>query len=472
MSNAPRSAAARRNWGDDDSGTPILHLDMDAFFASVEELDYPHLRGRPLAVGGRERGVISAANYQARAYGVRSAMPTHLALAACPQLVLQPGRFSRYREVSAAVMALLAEVTYRVEQVSVDEAYLDVSGARRTGGSPVEIGAHLRQRIRERVGVPASVGVGSTKLIAKLASAHAKPDGLLLIPAQRSLEFLHSLPVGAIPGVGAVTQRKLSARELHTVGDLADLLLTGLLPGARHAAGAPAARHGGSVVPAAGHAAGAPAARHGGSVVPVTALPLLPGGRELERLVGRSAAESLARMVFNDDRRQVRPERQEKSLGKERTFATNLRTKAELAQHVRKFAYHCAASLRTANQRASVVAIKVRDGQFRTVTRSRSLDRPSNAVGQITDAALALLETLPMPPTGVRLLGVRVEGLVGQESGYQAAFDDDPRDSASAHGVDEVRRRFGTDALLPAALLPTALPGKQERPPGGGATTP
>lgn len=469
MSNAPRSEAARRNWGDDDSGTPILHLDMDAFFASVEELDFPHLRGKPVAVGGKERGVISAANYQARAFGVRSAMPTHMALAACPQLILQPGRFSRYREVSAAVMAILGEITYKVEQVSVDEAFLDVSGARRTGGSPVEIGRHLRQRIRAEVGVPASVGIGSTKLIAKLASAHAKPDGLLLIPAPRSLEFLHSLPVGAIPGVGAVTQAKLSSRELHTVGDLARLLRTGQLPGTGSGWG----QRGGGVRGGVGRSedgGGSAGSALAGSPSPgaeVAALPLLPGGRELERMVGRAAAESLARLVFNNDRRKVQPKRQEKSLGKERTFATNLRAKAELAEHVRKFAYHCAASLRAANQRAGVVAIKVRDGQFRTVNRSRSLEQPSNSVGQITEAALTLLEALPVPPTGVRLLGVRVEGLVGQESGYQAALDDDPRDAASAQGIDEVRRRFGTDALLPAALL-----GKRDKPSAGGTPSP
>lgn len=470
MSNAPRSEAARRNWGDDDSGTPILHLDMDAFFASVEELDFPHLRGKPVAVGGKERGVISAANYQARAFGVRSAMPTHMALAACPQLILQPGRFSRYREVSAAVMAILGEITYKVEQVSVDEAFLDVSGARRTGGSPVEIGRHLRQRIRAEVGVPASVGIGSTKLIAKLASAHAKPDGLLLIPAPRSLEFLHSLPVGAIPGVGAVTQAKLSSRELHTVGDLARLLRTGQLPGTGSGWGQ---RGGGGVRGGVGRSedgGGSAGPALAGSPSPgaeVAALPLLPGGRDLERMVGRAAAENLARLVFNNDRRKVQPKRQEKSLGKERTFATNLRAKAELAEHVRKFAYHCAASLRAANQRAGVVAIKVRDGQFRTVNRSRSLEQPSNSVGQITEAALTLLEALPVPPTGVRLLGVRVEGLVGQESGYQAALDDDPRDAASAQGIDEVRRRFGTDALLPAALL-----GKPDKPSAGGTPSP
>ncbi|MDO4791705.1 MAG: DNA polymerase IV [Buchananella hordeovulneris] len=431
MSNAPRSANARRHWGDDDSATPILHLDMDAFFASVEELDFPALKGRPVAVGGRERGVISAANYAARAYGVRSAMPTHQALAACPGLILRPGRFARYSEVSGQVMKILREATYLVEQVSVDEAYLDVSGARRTAGTPVAIATELRRRIRAEVGVPASVGVGSTKLIAKLASAHAKPDGLLLIPAERSLEFLHCLPVGAVPGIGAVTAQKLLRREINTVGDLARLLTKGGQP------------------------------RPAGPAV----LALLPGGAELERMVGHSLAESLARLVFNEDRRRVSPGRQEKSLGRERTFAQNLRSRAELAEHARRFAFHCAALLRASGQVATTVAIKLRDGQFQTITRSRSLQRATNSSAQITQVALALLDAVPVPPTGVRLLGVRVEGLRSLESGVQAAFDDDPRQSASAAGMDQVHRRFGVEALMPAALLGKTAAAKGEHGP-------
>ena len=199
MSRSPRASAARRSWGDDDSGAPILHVDMDAFFASVELLEHPELVGRPVIVGGDSgRGVVSAASYEARVYGVTSAMSMAEAHRRCPQAVVLPVRHGLYSRVSRRVMEILGRVTPMMEKVSVDEAFLDVSGARRRMGPPVAIARWIRAEVRERIGVPASVGVAATKFVAKLASSHAKPDGLLLVPADATRDFLDVLPVGAL----------------------------------------------------------------------------------------------------------------------------------------------------------------------------------------------------------------------------------------------------------------------------------
>ena len=203
MSRAPRNEAARRSWGEDDSATPILHVDMDAFYASVELLDHPELVGRPVIVGGTDgRGVVSAASYEARAYGVSSAMSMSQALRRCPQAVVLPVRHSHYSRVSRQVMAILEQVTPVLEKVSVDEAFLDVSGAQRRMGPPVRIAQWIRSTIRQSLGLPASVGIASTEFVAKLASSHAKPDGLLLVPASATQDFLNVLPVGAMWGGG------------------------------------------------------------------------------------------------------------------------------------------------------------------------------------------------------------------------------------------------------------------------------
>ena len=202
MSNAPRDARAKRDWGSDDSATPILHVDMDSFFAQVEMREDPSLVGRPIIVGGTSgRGVVTSATYEARALGVRAGMPTSRARALCPTAAFIPGSHSLYRRYSRQVMEILATVTPDLEQVSIDEAFLDVSGARRRLGPPTRIARLIRSRIRESVGLPASVGIAATKSVAKIASSHAKPDGLLLIPAPATVDFLHGLPVGALWGL-------------------------------------------------------------------------------------------------------------------------------------------------------------------------------------------------------------------------------------------------------------------------------
>ncbi|UNX55969.1 DNA polymerase IV [Georgenia sp. TF02-10] len=400
MSRGPRSATARRSWGEDDTGCTVLHVDMDAFFASVELLDHPELRGRPLIVGGEHRGVVAAASYEARAFGVHSAMPTARARALCPQAVVLPGRHHRYAEVSRQVMAVLAEVTPVLEQVSVDEAFLDVAGAVRRMGPPVTIARWIRAQVRERTGVPASVGVATTKHVAKLASTHAKPDGLLLVPAAQTVPFLHSLPVGALWGVGEKTREVLERRGWDTVADIA-----------------------------------------------ATPLPVL------HRAVGVAAGQRLHELAWGIDPRPVRPGRAEKSVGTETTFAVDVIDRAALETVLLDQAHQCAARLRQGGLRAGGVAIKVRRPDFTTLTRSRALPAPTDLAHDLHVAARALLAAVEIPAAGVRLLGLRAERLVGADDGVQATLDEDPHRARAERAMDGVRARFGPQLLRPASLL-------------------
>lgn len=402
MSRAPRSAAARRSWGEDDTGCSILHLDMDAFFVSVELLDRPELRGRPVIVGGQQRGVVAAASYEARRYGIHSAMPAARARALCPDLVVLPAQHGRYSAVSRQVIQILSEVTDVVEQLSIDEAFLDVRPAIRRMGPPTEIARWLRREIWARLQLPASVGVATTKHVAKLASAHAKPDGLLLIPGAATVDFLHSLPVGALWGVGERAQESLSAHGIETVRDLA----------------------------------------HTTEV-------------ELRAILGRAAAQRLLDLAWGRDPRPVRPGREEKSIGTESTFPVDISDRAELGRVLLAQAHACAARLRKAGYAARRVAIKVRFPDFTTLTRSRTLADPTNTAHDLHGAAVDLLTALEVPSGGVRLLGLRAEQLQHAELGLQAAFDfEESADSAAAErAMDGVRARFGNDVLVPASLL-------------------
>ncbi len=211
----------------DDATATILHVDMDAFFAAVELLDHPELRGKPAIVGHPgPRSVVTSATYEARRFGVRSAMPVSQALRLCPTAIILPPHMEKYREYSKRVMTIFSEVTPLVEPLSIDEAFLDVSGARRLLGSPRRIAELIRSRVREETGLTCSVGAASTKFVAKLASGRAKPDGLLVIPASETLAYLRPLPVGALWGVGESTQQSLQRLGLHTVADLADTPLS------------------------------------------------------------------------------------------------------------------------------------------------------------------------------------------------------------------------------------------------------
>jgi len=402
VSRGPRSAAARRDWGDDDSGAPILHVDMDAFFASVELIDRPELRGAPVIVGGQHRGVVLAATYEARACGVHSAMPMTRARVLCPQAVVISPDHHRYRDVSRAVMAILAEITPVLEPVSIDEAFLDVSGARRRLGPPAEIARRLRERIAAELHVPASVGVAATKFVAKLASSHAKPDGLLVIPAPATVPFLHSLPVGALWGVGERTAERLSRLAIETVADLAH-----------------------------------------------TPLPTL------QQAVGRAGGQRLHDLSWGRDPRPVEPVRREKSIGHEQTFATNLSDRAELAAVLLDQAHRCAARLRTGELLAGGVAIKVRHADFTTLTRSRALEAPSDVAHQLYLTARELLAGMDVPREGVRLLGLRCESLSdAATTAVQVRLDEDDTGRRQAErAMDDIRQRYGVGSLTVGSLV-------------------
>ncbi|GAA4423762.1 DNA polymerase IV [Georgenia halophila] len=400
MSRSPRSAAARRSWGQDDTGCTILHVDMDAFFVSVELLDHPELRGRPVIVGGELRGVVAAASYEARAYGVHSAMPAGRARALCPQAVVLRGRHERYTEVSREVMAILSEVTPELEQVSIDEAFLDVAGAVRRMGSPTEIGRWIRREVQARTGVPASVGVAGSKHVAKLASTHAKPDGMLLVPLDATVAFLHSLPVGALWGVGEKSREVLERRGIDTVAELA-------------------------------------------------ATPLAT----LHRMLGTAAGQRLHELAWGQDPRQVQTRRAEKSVGTESTFAQDITDRGTLERILLRQAHECAARLRAGQVLTARVAIKVRHADFTTLSRSHTLAAPTDLAHEVYTASRDLLAGVAIPAAGIRLLGLRAERLIGGGEGVQMALDEDPHQALAERAMDGVRARFGPTVLQPASLL-------------------
>ena len=409
MSNAPRDARAKRDWGSDDSATPILHVDMDSFFAQVEMREDPSLVGRPIIVGGTSgRGVVTSATYEARALGVRAGMPTSRARALCPHAAFVPGSHGLYRRYSQEVMGILATITPALEQVSIDEAFLDVSGARRRLGSPLEIATLIRTRIRDSVGLPASVGIASTKSVAKIASSHAKPDGLLLIPHEATVGFLHGLPVGALWGVGGRTGAILDREGIDTIGDLAH----------------------------------APLAR-------------------LTKLLGVASAHHLHDLAWGIDPRPVAPARAEKSVGMERTFEEDVRSRAQIEEFILAASHDCARRLRAGGVVGWTIGIKMRGADFHTITRSISLIAPTDTGRDIARAAQSLFAREDMPIGGVRLFGVRVEGLQSRSGGVAVTLDRDEKPAVSERAMDQIRSKFGASALAPATLLGTQVPARR-----------
>ena len=409
MSNAPRDARAKRDWGSDDSATPILHVDMDSFFAQVEMREDPSLIGRPIIVGGTSgRGVVTSATYEARALGVRAGMPTSRARALCPSAVFITGKHGLYQRYSRQVMAILATVTPDLEQVSIDEAFLDVSGARRRLGSPTHIARLIRARIREAVGLPASVGIAATKSVAKIASSHAKPDGVLLIPQAATVDFLHGLPVGALWGVGGKTAAILDREGIDTIGDLANAPLT-----------------------------------------------------RLTKLLGVASAHHLHDLSWGIDPRPVAPTRAEKSVGMERTFEEDVRSRADIEEFILVASHDCARRLRAGGVVGWTVGIKMRGTDFHTITRSVSLVAPTDTGRDIAQAAQGLFAREDMPIGGVRLFGVRVEGLQSRSGGVAVTLDRDERPAASERAMDQIRDKFGAGALAPATLLGKKVSGRR-----------
>jgi DNA polymerase-4 len=391
---------------------PVLHVDMDAFFAAVEQRDDPSLRGKPVVVGGAGgRGVVAAASYESRRFGIHSAMPMVQARRRCPDLVIAPHRFEAYREASRQVMAILHDVTPRVEPLSLDEAFLDVRGAVRLFGDPVTIGHRIRATVRGQLDLPCSVGVGPTKSVAKLLSARAKPDGLLHWPAAEVADRLRPLPVGDLWGAGPKTVEKLTTYGFRTVGQLADT-----------------------------------------------------DRRTVQRLVGEATGTHLHALARGQDPRQVTPHEPARSISAERTFEVDLDDPDELHRHLLWLVEKVGRRLRRAEVAGRTVTLKVRLAPFETVTRSRTLAAPTDRTQDVLHAARELLAGLRLERARVRLLGVGVSNLGDGDTARQLSLDapvatvgevpwHDRRWEDVDRVADAVADRFGDVGVSFAVLL-------------------
>ncbi|EEH64022.1 ImpB/MucB/SamB family protein [Gleimia coleocanis DSM 15436] len=401
MSNAPRAQQIKRDWGDDDTNCHILHVDMDSFYAQVEIAENPQYRGKPLIVGhDAPRSVVTAATYDLKVRGIYAGMPVQQAKRIAPHAIISASPRSTYLKYSEKVMRILCEITPQVEQISIDEAFLDISGARRRLGNSLQIAALIRSRIREEVGLPASIGIAENKSVAKIASAHAKPDGILLIPQAQTQTFLRLLPVGAIWGVGRQTQASLAKYGIETVAQLADLPI-----------------------------------------------------QRLVKLVGKAHAYSLHALANGIDKRRVGAGEPEKSISTENTFATDIKDATELHRMVVEYSYDCARRLRAGGWLAWNVSIKVRAADFTTVTRGKTLRRPTDLGAEIAQVAQSLLDAYGIPVGGVRLLGVKVDSLQSREDGIVSFLDESDSRSKAERVMDQVSAKFGADAVKPASLL-------------------
>ncbi|WUH96373.1 DNA polymerase IV [Spirillospora sp. NBC_00431] len=387
----------------DDTGCHILHVDMDAFFVSVELLERPELRGRPVIVGGAgPRGVVSAASYEARGFGVHSAMPMTRARRLCPRAVVLPVNHDKYSRVSAAVFELFRSVTPLVEGLSLDEAFLDVAGAGRRLGRPAEIARHIRELVSAQQGITCSVGVASTKFVAKLASTRCKPDGLLVVPAGGVVDFLHPLPVASLWGVGERTEQTLTRLGLRTVGQLAQVPLA-----------------------------------------------------TLQRELGNATGAHLHELAWGRDPREVVPHTPDKSIGAEETFDTDVDDPEVIHRELLRLAERVGARLRASGNAGRTVSVKLRMANFKTITRARTLAEPTDLARVIYVTARELYEGAGLERVRLRLVGVRVENLgPAGAAPRQLAFDEPERGWREAErAMDQVAHRFGRGAVRPAALV-------------------
>jgi DNA polymerase-4 len=377
---------------------------MDAFYASVELRRSPSLRGKPVIVGGGSRGVVLSATYEARAHGVRSAMPMARARRLCPQAVVVPPVFADYAEASAGVMAVFRSVTPLVEPLSLDEAFLDVSGVARRLGGARQVGEWIRATVEDEQGITCSVGVASTKFVAKLASTRCKPDGLLVVPAGEVEAFLHPLPVGALWGVGEKTEATLLGLGLHTVGDLAR----------------------------------APLAR-------------------LQQQLGPGTGSHLHALSWGRDARRVVPLEPDKSIGAEETFAHDVDDPQVIARELLRLAERTAARLRATSQAGRTISLKVRFADFTTITRAKTLHEVTDTGRVVYETALGLYRALGAERARIRLVGVRVEGVV-PVAGTPRQLEFGVRETGwreAEQAVDRAVERFGKGVVRPAALVDT-----------------
>lgn len=379
-----------------------MHVDMDAFFVLVELRTRPELKGKMVIVGHPEgRSVVLSASYEARARGVRSAMPMVTAMRMCPNAVVIAPQHQLYQQVSGQIMDIFHSITDTVEQLSVDEAFLDVSGALRRLGTPLAIGALIRARISSELGITASVGIASSKFVAKVASTRCKPNGMLLIEKSRTVEYLHTLPVEALWGVGAKTRETLARLGIFTVADLA--------------------------------------------ATPVSAL---------QRALG-SGGTNLHALAWGIDPRPVTPEHQEKSVGAEETFAQDTHDDVILTRELLRLSHRVAARLRQSELSGRTVALKLKYADFSAVSRSRTLGAATDSSAAIYAAAVALLHGLGPRGQAVRLIGVRMEKLEALDA-VPLQLELDPRDGNSRNAEvvgDAIAARFGNAKIGPARLL-------------------
>jgi DNA polymerase-4 len=377
----------------------ILHADLDSFYASVEQRDDPSLRGRPVIVGG---GVVLAASYEAKACGVRTPMGGREALRLCPDAVVVRPRMTAYSDASKAVFEVFRDTTPLVEGLSIDEAFLDVRGLRRISGTPREIAVRLRKRVMEQIGLPITVGVARTKFLAKVASGVAKPDGLLVVPPDAELAFLHPLPVERLWGVGPVTSEKLRARGITTVGQVAQLAESTLVS-----------------------------------------------------VLGRAAGRHLHALAHNRDPRRVQVGRRRRSIGTQRALGRRRRSPEALDTILVGLVDRLARRLRTARRVCRTVVLRMRFDDFSRATRSHTLNEATAVTPTLLAAGRGLLAAaLPMiERQGLTLLGITFTNLEDADAVQLALPLDGRPASALDTTVDSVRERYGSDAITRAVLL-------------------
>ena len=389
----------------------ILHVDMDAFFASVEEADNPELKGKAVVVGAGPRAVVTSANYVARGFGIRAAMPVAQARRLAPHAIFLPNRHHRYGEVSADVMRIFGDFSPHVEPLSLDEAFIDVSGATRLIGTARDIAVQIRARIEGELKITCSVGISTTKLIAKLASGRCKPNGILEIADDRVLEFLHPLPVRELWGVGPKTGEALTKLGLQTIGDIAHT----------------------------------------------------PRGT-LIRALGQGQGESLYELAWGRDLRAVEESAIEKSIGAEETFARDIDDNEELLAELLRVTERVARRLRDQQFVARTIAIKIRFSDFTTITRSKSIDLPTASTQEIYEQVRRLFTALGLVRARVRLVGVRLENLES-DAGLVEQLTLGSREKGWRQvdqALDRARRRFGAGALKPARLIESSGQDEEE----------
>lgn len=380
----------------------ILHVDMDAFYASVAERDDPTLAGRAVVVGAGARGVVLSANYQARKFGIRAAMPVGQAQRLAPQAVFVPPDHQRYSEVSRAVMEIFSHYTPLVEPISLDEAFLDVTGSRRLLGSGREIGEKIRAQVYEAEKITCSVGIATTKFIAKLASDHCKPNGLLEVDPDRVIEFLHPLPANSIWGVGLKTNEELKRLGLTTVRDIAQTPRQTLI-----------------------------------------------------RALGEATGAHLYELAWGRDYRAVTPDEPDKSISAAETFAHDLEDQELILRELLRLTERATARLRERKLAAQTISIKVRFADFKTISRSKTVALPIDGIQECYDVARKLYEALKLDRARIRLIGIGLEGLVESEGTPSQMLlgerDRGWREATAA--LDQASARFGQGSVRPARLL-------------------